>query len=380
MFTNRSILIAIGVMLLFPAISFSQDKLKASIIKDDSGKYHLQIRSVWITKQFDEFGRWKSERNPQDVISIFLQADGPTNSKPIPTLGDFKADLKTKSIIFTPRFSFTRSAIYNVELRTGPGMPSKTSFRIPRPFSNAVTISAVYPSADKLPENLLKFYVHFSGPMKRGDIYKFVRIENADGKKIELPFLEIEQELWSRDQKRLTLLLDPGRIKRGLKPREEMGPILVAGKKYRFVIDGKWASANGKPLGKDYVKEFTAIKEDTDQPDVRSWKITAPKADTKQALSIELQESLDHALLSHHIQVLDKNKKPVKGTIEISNHETVWKFRPSSGWKSGQYSVEIDQRLEDLVGNSIGRKFDVDQFNKTERTTATKSNLKFEIK
>ena len=72
-----------------------------------------------------------------------------------------------------------------------------------------------------LPENLLKFYVHFSAPMSRGNIYDYIRLLNADGKQVELPFLEIDEELWDDSLTRLTLFIDPGRIKRGVLPLEE---------------------------------------------------------------------------------------------------------------------------------------------------------------
>ena len=51
---------------------------------------------------------------------------------------------------------------------------------------------------------------------------------------MDAPFLELDEELWSPDGTRFTLVFDPGRIKRGLKPREEAGPILEAGKSYQW--------------------------------------------------------------------------------------------------------------------------------------------------
>ena len=61
------------------------------------------------------------------------------------------------------------------------------------------------------------------------------------------PFLELDEELWSPDGTRFTLIFDPGRIKRGLKPREEVGPVLEAGKSYSLVIDRRLARRIGKP-------------------------------------------------------------------------------------------------------------------------------------
>src|SRR5262249_56091734 len=98
------------------------------------------------------------------------------------------------------------------------------TFLLPKPETVPTVVEHVYPSRKELPENLLRFYFHFSAPMSRGDVYQYIRLLDAAGKPIEAPFLELEQELWDESGRRFTLLIDPGRIKRGLKPREEGGP------------------------------------------------------------------------------------------------------------------------------------------------------------
>src|SRR4029079_4665006 len=51
------------------------------------------------------------------------------------------------------------------------------AFRLPTPVSNPTTIvTQVFPSADVVPENLLKFYLHFSAPMRRGHIYDYIHL------------------------------------------------------------------------------------------------------------------------------------------------------------------------------------------------------------
>ena len=69
--------------------------------------------------------------------------------------------------------------------------------------------------------------------MSRGHIYDHIRLLDAQGAPVELPFLEIDEELWNAEMTRLTLFIDPGRIKRGVKPLEEIGPSLVAGQTTR---------------------------------------------------------------------------------------------------------------------------------------------------
>jgi hypothetical protein len=90
---------------------------------------------------------------------------------------------------------------------------------VPKPKREPTTvITQVNPTADRLPENTLRWYVHFSAPMTRGGAYRHVKLLCGETE-VSYPFLELDEELWSADGKRFTLLFDPGRVKRGLKPR-----------------------------------------------------------------------------------------------------------------------------------------------------------------
>ncbi|MCL6608417.1 MAG: hypothetical protein K6T74_10025, partial [Geminicoccaceae bacterium] len=93
-----------------------------------------------------------------------------------------------------------------------------------------------YPTSDQLPENQLRFYIHFSAPMSRGEAYARIRLLDSAGKPIDAAFLELGEELWDPSGKRFTLLIDPGRIKRGLRPREDLGPVLEAGSALGFLV------------------------------------------------------------------------------------------------------------------------------------------------
>ena len=145
--------------------------------------------------------------------------------------------------------------------------------RVPtRSLTPATVVTHIYPTADVLPENLLKFYVHFSAPMSRGHIYDYIRLLGADGKQVELPFLEIDEELWDDTMTRLTLFIDPGRIKRGVLPLENVGPALEAGKRYSLVIDSAWQDGAGKPLKESFQKLFLVGAPDREPPDPAKWK------------------------------------------------------------------------------------------------------------
>jgi len=50
------------------------------------------------------------------------------------------------------------------------------------------TVVRVFPSADKLPENHLRFYLHFSAPMNRGEAYAHLKLLDENGKEVARPF------------------------------------------------------------------------------------------------------------------------------------------------------------------------------------------------
>ena len=102
--------------------------------------------------------------------------------------------------------------------------PIEAGFDVPKAAPRAATrIEQVYPSTDTLPANTLKLYIYFSAPMRRGEAWQHIRLLDEHGAPVELPFLEIDQELWDPTNTRLTVLFDPGRIKRGLVPLQRIG-------------------------------------------------------------------------------------------------------------------------------------------------------------
>jgi hypothetical protein len=274
-------------------------------------------------------------------------------------------------VVFRPRFPLAAGVQYRAVYRGSD--PVETFFDGPKVAAGPATrVDHVYPSADVLPSNQLKFYLSFSAPMQRGGVWSYIHLIGEDGKAVELPFLEIDQELWDRDNRRLTVLFDPGRIKRGVTPETEMGSALVEGKRYTLVVDREFRDARGVPLAETFRKEFRVGAAVREGIDLKKWKVSA----TTSELVIDFDRPLDYALLQHVFEV-----KGVSGTGSIERGETRWRFVPSQGWKSGQYELVIDMTLEDLAGNRIGRPFDVDLFDRvTERITKDTTSLSFQVR
>jgi hypothetical protein len=297
---------------------------------------------------------------------------------PVSMFGEILAE--RDQLTFVPRFPFSPGVEYLAVFQSPAGEKVKKLFRIPTPPPSAPTfVRAVFPSRDTLPENLLKFYLHFSAPMSRREAYRRVHLRQSSGREVELPFLELGEELWDRSGMRLTLLFDPGRIKRGLKPREDSGPALEEGKSYTLVVDRDWPDAEGQPLREGFRKAFQVSAPDDRQPDPKAWTLVPPRTDTTEPLSVTLDEPLDEAMLNRSLVVVDAAEKTVEGRVEIDRGETRWRFHPGAAWKAGKYTLVVDTVLEDMAGNSIERPFEVDVARPVERKVSARTiRLPFE--
>jgi hypothetical protein len=214
-------------------------------------------------------------------------------------------------------------------------------------------------------------YLHFSAPMKQGLGYKHIRL-TSDGKAVEDPYLHIEQELWSADGKRLTILFDPARVKRGLKPREEAGPILIEGKKHTLTIDASWPDAHGFPLKEKFTYSFDVGPPDETAIDPEKWTITPPSGESQ--LVVKFEKPLDKALSERLIWVVDAEGKRMDLPSQASKDQTgVTIGAATTKWKPGNYKLVIDTRLEDICGNRVGEPFEVDEFKPVTKVIAGKT-------
>jgi hypothetical protein len=232
----------------------------------------------------------------------------------------------------------------------------------------------IFPTAAVLPENQLKFYVHFSAPMSRGDIFSHVNLRDEKGKVIELPFLELAEELWDPTMTRLTLLIDPGRIKRGVKPLMDMGAVFEAGKGYTLTVAATCRDAEGRPLRVAFEKKIRATAADRTPIDPKGWTLAAPRAGTREPLRVDFGEPLDAALALSKIGVgAGKAAAALDGETTLGAEERTWSFVPDQPWRAGPHRLVIATTIEDLAGNNVGKAFDVDVFERVERRIETQT-------
>jgi hypothetical protein len=282
-----------------------------------------------------------------------------------PVLGRY--ELLPDGVRFTPRYPPTKGLKYRASadlsalLGDNHSAPSSLAFSLPRePTVLSTVVDSVFPSSDSLPENLLRFYVRFSAPMQRGWARDHIALLGPDRESVAAPFLGLTTELWDPAMRRLTVLLDPGRIKRGVGPNIDLGTPLQQGHRYTLVIREGMSDASGHPLLEGFSKSFRVIPAIRQPIDPGRWTVDLPASGTWHALVLNFPAPLDQALLARMIRVVDADQQPVSGRIEIDRQETRWAFTPSSAWVAGQYQLQVDASLEDVSGNTPWAPFDAD--------------------
>ena len=266
------------------------------------------------------------------------------------------------SVCFVPRFPFCDGTTYRVVAGGDVGLT------ITRPARDAVArayVVAVHPTARTLPRNHLRFYVTFSEPMRDGEAAEHVHLRRADtGEELDDVFLAFDPELWDGTRTRLTVLLDPARIKRGLAPHDEVGYPLVEGVAVELVIDDGFRDARGAPLTTPFVQHYDVGPDLRGLVDPSRWAVDVPSAGSREPLVVHFDHPLDAALVAQCLRT------SVPGTASLGAEEMSWVFHPTSSWQPVRHELEVDAVLEDVAGNSVARVFDRDLADRTQEPRA----------
>ncbi len=282
------------------------------------------------------------------------------------------------ALYFIPRFPFVAGASYSLVARhasTGGVDEAPEIFHIRRPAEEAeptAFVAAVYPDVATVPVNLLKFYVEFSEPMSEGRAQRAIRVCRDDtGEPLEGVFVPMDPELWDPARRRMTLLLDPARIKHGLVPNMEAGYPLIEGVPFRLFIDPAFRDAGGRPLRSGVERRYEVGPEVRERIDPRKWRLTVPAAGSLDSLLAEFERPLDYALLQRCLWVNGPDGETVTGHGRSGPGEGSWSFTPTEPWVEGPCHLVMDRRLEDLAGNSPVRVFDRDMTEPDDGPTPT---------
>ena len=70
-----------------------------------------------------------------------------------------------------------------------------------------------------------------------------------------------------------------------------------------------------------------------------------------------------------------------RGDVSVGKVEVSWTFTPKAPWQAGPHQLVAFAMLEDLAGKRIGRAFEVDQFERSDRTAEVeKTKIPFSVK
>jgi len=307
-------------------------------------------------------------------VSVAAPGDQDSPNLVPPMAGSYA--IEGNDLHFKPAFGLDlgrryRAALNLAQLPSSSGLGAKELVKyveLPKPpQSSSTVVDHVFPTAEVVPENQLRLYIHFSAPMGRKGGLDYVRLLDERGETVKDPFLPLDAEFWNADRTRFTVFFDPGRVKRGVLPNVQMGRSLTEGHSYTLVVSRDWLDAQGMPLASEFRRTFKVGAPDEKPLDQHAWRIDSPRAGARHPLTITFPEPLDQGLLMRALGVTTAAGGQLPGEIQIESQETRWMFTPRDPWKAGDYRIKVLTILEDLSGNRIGRAFEVDNFERADR-------------
>lgn len=261
------------------------------------------------------------------------------------------------ALVFTPRFVFVGGVRYVLLV---DGEPVASLLRPSAPPPVPTTVTGIFPTGTHVPVNLLRLYIQFSAPMSEGFAARAIQLTDAEtGAPIRDALLDFTHELWDQARTRLTVLFEPGRIKRGLVPHLESGFPLMQGRGIVVTVDPAFRDASGRPLEERFSRRYQVGPPLTTRVDPALWVVTKPLVGTTAGLHVTFDRALDRGLLARCLRVRDAHGHVLDGEVHVAGGERLWSFRPREAWTAGTL-LTIDTRLEDTCGNSVLRPFDRD--------------------
>jgi hypothetical protein len=209
----------------------------------------------------------------------------------------------------------------------------------------------IFPQAKVLPANTLRFYIHFPRSAEAHFDRDQLWLLNEEETVVRDPFLVLSQELWSVDGRRLTVLMEPGRIKRGLGADPSHDPALVVGRTYSLVVTA---------LGQTARHTFRVSDPVLEAIDETDWRIVSPTVGSLDPAVVHFDRVVDAALCEDEIGVLTPSGQAVQTRVSPAPDGTSVQLILSHPWTAGEHSLVVSDRFEDVCGNRLGEALDHD--------------------
>ena len=161
-----------------------------------------------------------------------------------------------------------------------------------------------------------------------------------------------------RPRRRLTALLEPGRIKRGLQPNVLAGPPLTYGTTVTVAVDSRIRDAAGATLITGAERTWRVVDPIRTRVDPGQWEVRWLESDQRR-LVVRFGRSLDRALVGRCLTIVGPDGRIVGGRSTLDPDASTWTFTPALP-ASSEWKLHVHPDLEDTAGNSVRRAFDRD--------------------
>lgn len=199
----------------------------------------------------------------------------------------------------------------------------------------------IHPAGPTVPENLLRIELRFAQAQRLPFDVRRLQLLREDGREIENALLDLA--LPSADGRRITILMDPGRVKTGVGPQLDAGRALHAGQTVRLRVDD--------PATAEVAVKTWQVTAAVSRPlDAAAWRLSEPRSGSREPLVVDLRAPISSSG-EGLIAVVDAAGRRVPGKAVLGDGDTVWHFTPSRRWRSGRYRLVAHPDLEDPAGN-----------------------------
>ena len=219
-------------------------------------------------------------------VAVYPSGLGGAVAAPLPSMAG-ELEIERDGVCFTPRFPFVAGTTYVVRRRRAER---------DAPASRPGDAGATGPGGGDLPDrrDTAAQPAQALRPLllsdERGLASRAVSMRRADGGgRLEGVLLPMEPELWDRDRTRLTMLLDPGRIKRGLVAHDEAGYPLTEGGAVVVAIERSCRDAAGRPLLTGAERRYDVGAPVRAKVDPGAWRITPPPPASRERVTVRLR-------------------------------------------------------------------------------------------
>ena len=317
-------------------------------------------------------------KQPSAVFKIFMIQDSIESQTPL--LGSYSYVKDT--IFFEPQFELGEGLTFNVNFSYKNNTIKKTykTKSVDNSINQKTDIQEIYPRNNKIPKNILIFYVEFSAPMTEDEsAYRYVNL--LDENKKVIPHVWYNKARWISD-KVMTLMIHPGRVKKDISYYDNLGEIFTVGKKYYLEITDRIKPLNSKSKLISFTKEFEITNPINTCPKFIEDKLQIPKRNTSDKLKIVFDRPIDIFSAQIGISVYNyKSDKIVEGKIIAGPDDTEWYFMPDQPWTEKKYTLILNKYISDPSGNSLNKPFEATVVKKSyNKQIAKKLNIKLNEK